>query len=395
MMQRWIIHMDMDAFYASVEQRDKPELKGKPVVVGGLGNRGVVSTASYEARRFGVHSAMPMATARRLCPQAVFLPCDHETYARVSEQIMRILADFSPAVEPVSVDEAFLDVSGMEWLYSGPQEIAGKIKDRIRSELHLTASAGVAPNKFLAKMASDMKKPDGLVVVEPGKEAEFLRDLPVRKLWGVGEVTAKALEARGLLTIGQLAQSPDELLKTLFGNQAQKIRELSLGMDVRPVTPEHEAKSIGAEETFEQDLHCAQTMQAVLLQLAEKIGFRLRQGGLAGRTVTLKLRYGSFRTITRRCTLAAPTQTDEAIYRMAADLLAEQKDVETGVRLLGVTISQLEPARPVLCALFEDQEEKGRRLSGAMDRMRLKYGAGAVMHARLAQKSDKKERNET
>ena len=391
-MQRWIIHIDMDAFFASVEQRDAPEYREKPVIVGGLGNRGVVSTASYEARRFGVHSAMPMATARRLCPQAIFLPGDHEKYARVSGHIMHILADFSPVVEPVSVDEAFLDVSGMEWLFSDPVQIAVKIKRRIRQELSLTASAGVAPNKFLAKMASDMKKPDGLVLVEPGDEAAFLRNLPVGKLWGVGEVTARALESRGVLTVGQLAQSPNELLRGLFGRQAEVIRALSLGQDDRPVIAGHEAKSIGAEETFERDLCCIEDMQTVLMQLTERIGFRLRRARLAGRTVTLKLRYGSFRTLTRRRTLAEPTQTDEAIYRIARELLVGNKDIETGVRLLGLTVSHLETVRPVNCSLFEEQEEKGRRLSAAVDRMRLKYGSGALVHALAAHK---KEGNET
>ena len=390
-MQRWIIHIDMDAFYASVEQRDKPECKNRPVIVGGLGNRGVVSTASYEARRFGVHSAMPMVTARRLCPQAVFLPGDHEKYARVSEQIMHILAEFSPAVEPVSVDEAFLDVSGMERLFSGPAEIAGKIKQRIREELLLTASAGVAPNKFLAKMASDLHKPDGLVVVAPGEEADFLRNLPVGKLWGVGEVSARELESRGIMTIGQLAGAPEALLKGVFGRQAQALRELSQGRDDRPIVAEREAKSIGAEETFECDLRSLDGMRAVLMQLSERIGFRLRQGGLAGRTVTLKLRYPSFRTLTRSHTLMEPIQTDEAIYRTAAELLAGQKDVETGLRLLGVTVSQLDADRPVVFNLFEEEEEKGRRLSAAMDRMRLKYGSGTLMHACRVQR---KERNE-
>lgn len=393
-MQRWIIHVDMDAFFASVEQRDRPEYRGKPVIVGGLGNRGVVSTASYEARRFGVHSAMPMVTARRLCPQAVYLPCDHERYARVSDEMMNILGDFSPLVEPLSVDEAFLDVSGMDWLFAGPVEIAGKIKQRIREALQLTASAGVAPNKFLAKMASDLQKPDGLVVVQPGSETEFLHGLPVRKLWGIGEVTARSLLARGITTIGQLAGAPAELLHSLFGQQAQAVRELALGRDDRPVVAAHEAKSIGAEETFEQDLCRLEDMLTVLMRLAERNGFRLREQGLAGRTVTLKLRYGSFRTLTRRRTLDEPTQTDELIYRTASDLLAAQTDLEAGLRLLGVTVSQLEAARPVVCSLFDGQEEKGRRVCAAMDQLRQKYGADALMHGRLAPKPEEKERNE-
>ena len=391
-MQRWIIHVDMDAFYASVEQRDKPEIRGKPVIVGGLGNRGVVSTASYEARKFGVHSAMPMVTARRLCPQGIYLPPDHDKYAAVSEQIMDILGDFSPLVEPLSIDEAFIDVSGMEWLFSGPAAIAGEIRKRIREELLLSVSAGVAPNKFLAKMASDLRKPDGLVVVEPGREAEFLRNLPVEKLWGVGEVTAKALKARGISTIGQLSQLTDEILAGFFGRQFSTIRELAQGRDDRPVVTERESKSIGAEETFERDLCRMDDMQTTLMQLAERVGCRLRLGRIAGRTVTLKLRYGSFRTLTRRHTLPEPTQTDGMIYGTALELLSGLGDAETGVRLLGITVSQLEPVRPAVGTLFDAREEKGRRLSGAMDQMRLKYGSHVLVHGRLA---PKKERNDS
>ena len=391
-MLRWIVHIDMDAFYASVEQRDNPQYQGKPVIVGGLGNRGVVSTASYEARPFGVHSAIPMITARRLCPQGIFLKGDHEKYATVSNQIMDILSTFSPLVEPVSVDEAFLDVSGMEWLFSDPVEIAGKIKQRIREELQLSASAGVEPNKFLAKMASDMKKPNGLVVVKHGTEADFLHDLPVGKLWGVGETTASALGARGILTIGQLAQLPIEVLSDFFGRNAQTIRDLSRGKDERPVLPDRESKSIGAEETFEQDLCCIDEMHTILMQLAERVGYRLRSNQVTGRTITLKLRYGSFRTLSRQHRLAEPSQADALIYRSAVELLSGLQELDTGVRLLGITISHLEPVRPVSCNLFDEQEEKERRISGAMDRMRLKFGSKALVHGRLALK---KERNET
>lgn len=391
-MQRWVLHVDMDAFYAAVEQRDRPECRNRPVIVGGLGNRGVVSTASYEARRFGVHSAMPMVTARRLCPQAVFLPCDHEKYSAVSSRIMQLLGEFSPLVEPVSVDEAFLDISGMERLFAEVSELAATIKRRIRAEVALTASVGVAPNKFLAKMASDMKKPDGLVVVSPGAEAEFLRNVPVGKLWGIGEVTAKQLEAKGIVTIGQLALAAETVLAGLFGRQADMVRALALGRDERLVVPVHEAKSVGAEETFEHDLRQREELQACLMQLAERVGFRLRGNRLAGRTVTLKLRYGSFQTLTRRRTLAEPVQTDEGIYRVAVELLSGQTNLDTGVRLLGVTVSQLEPEQGIMRSLFGEQEEKLRRLSGAADRIRQKYGAGTIVHACLAQR---KERNDT
>ncbi len=389
-MARWIIHVDMDAFFASVEQRDQPEYRGKPVIVGGLGNRGVVSTASYEARRFGVHSALPMATARRLCPQGIFLAGDHRKYSRVSGQIMTILDRYSPLREQVSVDEAFLDVTGMELLYPSPVDIAREIKRQVKEELSLTVSAGVAPNKFLAKMASDLQKPDGLVVVEHGREQEFLQNLPVEKLWGIGEVTAKKLHAKGILTIGQLARLQEGQLKSFFGENAATVHALALGRDDRSVVPGHEAKSVGAEETFERDLYAVDDMRTALMELAERVGYRLRREKTAGRTITLKLRYGTFQTLTRRRTLAEPTQIDETIYRTAVELL-EQQSAGAGVRLLGVTVSQLEPERPVEPSLFGNPEEKGRQLSSAMDQLRQKFGAAAVMHGRLAPRKEGKE----
>ena len=388
---RWIIHVDMDAFFAAVEQRDHPEYQGKPVIVGGLGNRGVVSTASYEARRFGVHSALPMITARRLCPQGIFVAGDHHKYASISLQIMAILNEYSPLVEQISVDEAFLDVTGMELLYASPVDIAREIKRRVKGELALTISAGVAPNKFLAKMASDLQKPDGLVVVEHGLEKEFLQRLPVEKLWGVGEVTAKSLQSKGIMTIGQLAQLQETQLKTFFGQNAAMIHALAQGCDDRPVVQGREAKSVGAEETFETDLRDVDAMRTVLMGLAERVGWRLRQERIAGRTITLKLRYGSFQTLTRRRTLADPVQSDETIYRVAVELLEQQKEIGSGVRLLGITVSQLAPEGPLEVSLFENGEEKGRLLSSAMDRMRLKFGPTALMHGRLALRKEGKD----
>ena len=389
---RWIIHVDMDAFFAAVEQRDHPEYQGKPVIVGGLGNRGVVSTASYEARRFGVHSALPMITARRLCPQGIFVAGNHHKYAGISQQIMTILNEYSPLLEQVSVDEAFLDVTGMELLYATPVDIAREIKRRVKAELALTISAGVAPNKFLAKMASDLQKPDGLVVVEHGREKEFLHKLPVEKLWGVGDVTAKSLQAKGIKTIGQLAQLQETQLKSFFGQNAVVIHALARGCDDRPVVQEREAKSVGAEETFETDLRDVDAMRTVLMGLAERVGWRLRQERVAGRTITLKLRYGSFQTLTRRRTLADPVQSDETIYRVAVELLEQQKEIGSGVRLLGITVSQLAPEGPLGVSLFENGEEKGRLLSSAMDRMRLKFGPTALMHGRLALRKEGKDK---
>lgn len=381
----------MDAFFASVEQRDCPEYQGKPVIVGGLGNRGVVSTASYEARRFGVHSALPMATARRLCPQGIFIAGDHRKYSLVSHQIMAILNEYCPLLEQISVDEAFLDVTGMELLFPSPVDIARAIKRRVKEELSLTVSAGVAPNKFLAKMASELQKPDGLVVVEHGREKEFLKDLPVEKLWGVGNVTAQSLRSRGITTIGQLSQLQEAQLKSFFGQHAGTVHNLSLGIDDRAVVSEREAKSIGAEETFEVDLRDFDEMRTILMSLAERVGSRLRQEKTAGKTITLKLRYGTFQTLTRRRTLAEPTQIDDTIYRIAVELLEQQQDIGAGVRLLGITVSQLEPERPVESSLFENKEEKGRQLSSAMDRMRLKFGPAVLVHGRLAPRKEGKD----
>ena len=251
---RTIIHVDMDAFYASVEQRDRPDLRGRPVIVGAdPRGRGVVSAASYEARAFGVHSAMPIGRAARLCPTGVFLPVDMAKYAQVSRQIMAILAEFTPLLEPLSIDEAFLDVTASRGLLGDGERIARAIKQRIRDTVGLTASVGVASNKFVAKVASELRKPDGLVVVPPGEEAAFLAPLPVSRLWGVGRVTASDLDAMGILTIGQLATVPVDHLRARFGGSGADLRALALGLDDRPVEPFAPPKSMGAEETFEQD----------------------------------------------------------------------------------------------------------------------------------------------
>jgi DNA polymerase-4 len=387
---RWIIHVDMDAFYASVEQRDHPEYRGKPVIVGGLSRRGVVSTASYEARKYGIHSAMPMAEARQRCPQAIFLQPDHRKYAQVSSEIRSILERYSPLIEPLSLDEAFLDVTGMELLFASPTDIAREIKQRIREEVGLTASAGVAPNKFLAKLASDLKKPDGLVVVEHGQEALFVKDLPVKRLWGVGKVTAGMLQNRGIERIGQIATMDLAALVAIFGQHAETARALALGQDERKVEPWENAKSIGSEETFEKDLTDKEEMRTILLELAEQVGGRLRREGQAARTITLKIRFASFLTLTRRRTLNEPTQLDETIYRNAAEMLEKEK-LNEGIRLLGVTLSGLDEARQPEIRLFDDGEAKGRALAAAADTIRAKFGHRMVVHGRLANKAKKGE----
>ncbi|HMM23070.1 MAG TPA: DNA polymerase IV [Selenomonadales bacterium] len=380
-MQRWIIHIDMDAFFAAVEQRDNPKLHGQPVIVGGLGRRGVVSTASYEARRYGVHSAMPMSEARRRCPHGIYLPGNHRKYGKVAADIRRILADFSPAVEPLSLDEAFLDVSGMEWLYSDPPEIARKIKQRIRDELELTASAGVAPNKFLAKLASDWKKPDGLVVVRPGQEQAFLKDIPVSRLWGIGGKSANLLQSLGVSTIGQLARIDMGVLAKHFGNSAEPLRNLALGLDDRPVIPDHDPKSIGNEVTFEEDLHSPEELETILLALTQKVCRRLRQSGLSGRTITVKMRFASFRTITRSRTLGEPTLLDHTIFETAQAILGTVPLAE-GVRLLGVTVSNLHPYGGQT-SLFSLEDDKHLKVCQTIDKLKDRFGETAVTRGRL------------
>lgn len=385
-MARWILHVDMDAFYASVEQRDHPEYRGKPLIVGGVGRRGVVATASYEARKYGVHSAMPMETARRLCPQGIFIAGDHDKYAAVSAQIMAILADYSPLVEPLSLDEAFLDLSGMELIFASPLDIAREIKRRVREELQLTVSAGLAPNKFLAKMASDLQKPDGLVVVRHGGEQDFLAELPIEKLWGVGDVTAKSLRAKGFAKISQLALLEEAGLKPFFGQAAATVYKLVRGIDDRAVVPGRESKSIGAEETFPYDLTDADEMRTMLTAMANRVGARLRQEHFAAWTITLKLRYGNFQTLTRQRKLTRPTQADETIYRTALDLLTQHATLTNGIRLLGITVSHFESAERVEASLFDDREEKGRQISNVMDRLREKFGVAALLPGRMVSK---------
>lgn len=383
-MVRWILHVDMDAFFAAVEQRDDPTLMDKPVVIGGTGRRGVVSTASYEARRFGVRSAMPMVEARRLCPHGVYLPGNHRKYAMVSAQIRNILAAFSPLVEPLSLDEAFLDVSGMDWLFPDPVRIATAVKERIRSELALTASAGLAPNKFLAKLASDWGKPDGLVVVNPGEEAAFLRDKPIGRLWGVGEKTAKLLQGVGINTIGQLAAADDAVLTKYFGQTAPVVRRLARGEDDRPVVPGQDPKSVGNEVTFADDLRTREEIETCLLALSQKVGRRLRKADLAGRTVTVKVRFASFRTITRSRTFAEPASLDDEIFAVAREIMRGVELAE-GVRLLGITLSHIEPAG-AQTALFAADDDKLRRVTAAVDRLKDKYGEGALTRGRLMDK---------
>ncbi len=375
-MARHILHVDMDAFFASVEQRDNPALTGLPVIVGGLSGRGVVSTASYEARRFGVHSAMPMATARRLCPDGIFIPPDHKRYSRVSREIMAIFQRFSPAVEPLSLDEAFLDLSGMHLVAADLVAWTKKLKAAIKQETGLIASAGLAPNKFLAKLASDLDKPDGLVVITQEEAKSFLASLPVGRLPGIGKNTQAVLSSYGITTIGSLKAADRNVIAKVFGNQTDTILDLARGIDNRPVIPEHAAKSIGKENTFEKDITTLAAAQKELLRLAEETGWRLRRHGLIGQTVTLKVRYGSFKTITRSHSSEYGYYHDEDIYNTVLDMAAPIR-WNDGVRLLGVSVSRLSPHAGYGGLNFGNEEKKEKRTQ-TIDQIKERFGENII-----------------
>jgi DNA polymerase IV len=377
-----IIHVDMDAFYAAIEQRDRPQLRGRPVIVGAdPRGRGVVSAASYEARRFGVHSAMPIGRAARLCPDGVFLPVDMDEYSRVSRQIMTILAEWSPLLEPVSIDEAFLDVTASRALFGDGATIGRAIKSRIQDGVGLTASVGVASSKFIAKVASDLRKPDGLVVVEPGTERSFLAPLPVARLWGVGRVTASGLESMGIRTIGQLAGLPVEHLQARFGESGVLLSQLARGFDERPVEPFAPPKSMGAEETFDVDHRDVDRLRATLRGQAERVGRELRGQGFAARTVTLKLRFADFTTITRRRT-AEPTQDGLRIYREAS-LLLDRVALEQPVRLIGLSVSGLGTPGEGQLSLLGPDAPRRERLARALDSVAERFGEESIRPASL------------
>jgi DNA polymerase-4 len=382
---RTIIHVDMDAFYASVEQRDRPELRGRPVIVGAdPRGRGVVSAASYEARPFGIHSAMPISRAARLCPDAVFLPVDMDKYSHVSRQVMGILAEFTPLLEPLSIDEAFLDVTHGRALLGDGEAHARQIKAVIRDRLALAASVGVAPNKFVAKVASDLEKPDGLVVVSPGEEAAFLAPLPISRLWGVGKVMAAQLVSMGVHRIGQLATMPPEHLRARFGDSALHLAELARGVDERAVEISTPPKSLGAEETFEADHRDLERLRATLRGQAERVGRELRAAGYAGRTVTLKLRFADFSTITRSHT-AEPTQDGLRIFQEASGLLG-RVTLRRAVRLIGLSVSELSPAGLGQLSLLGPDTVRRERLSVALDRLADRFGDGSVRPASVARR---------
>ena len=381
--RRAILHVDMDAFYASIEERDRPELAGHAVVVGGTPQgRGVVAAANYVARTHGIHSAMSAARAKRLCPHVVFLPARHRYYAEVSQQIRAIFRRYTPLVEPLSLDEAFLDVTDSRTLFGSAPAIGRMIKHDVAGELQLTASVGVAPNKFLAKIASDLEKPDGLVVVDPNAVQAFLDPLPVTRLWGVGAVAAKRLRERGVATIAELRARPQSWLQEMFGRQGQHLWRLAHGIDDRAVTPESEAKSISHETTFETDITDFETLRAWLSELTEQVGVRLRRCGLHGRTVHLKIRFADFRTITRSQTMPEPSNVTRSLWQVAVRLLQRNLPaVNPGVRLLGVGVSGFEQT-PLQAGLFgQASREKDERLDAVSDSVKVRFGASALRRA--------------
>lgn len=384
-MGRLVMHVDMDAFFAAIEQRDHEGYRGQPVIVGGLSGRGVVSTCSYEARRFGVHSAMPMVRARRLCPQGIFLPGRFERYRAVSREIFAIFARYAPVVEPLSIDEAFLDLTGMEHLMGTPLAYARKLKAEIREKTGLVASVGLAPNKFLAKLASDLRKPDGLVIVTPENMRAILDPLPVGRIWGVGRKTEQVLQRLGICHIQELRGTPREKLAAAMGeHMAAHLLALADGQDDRPVAPREPAKSIGKEVTFPVDLQSQAEAEQVLLELAEKVGYRLRREGVKGRTVQLKLRLENFKTYTRSRTLPEATCYDEEIYHVA-QALYQSLSICQGIRLLGISISSFDCDAEL--SLFAEQTQKKERLYAAIDRIKDKFGERGITKAQLLRKN--------
>ncbi|MEN8257157.1 MAG: DNA polymerase IV [Thermodesulfobacteriota bacterium] len=382
---RSIIHLDMDAFYASVEVLDNPELAGRPVIVGGSSERGVVSAASYEARAFGVHSALPIVMARRRCPQGIFRPVRMARYQEVSRQVMAIFADFTPLVEQISVDEAFLDVSGCTRLLGDAEAIATRIRQRVRDEVGLTVSAGIASSKLVAKIASDQHKPDGLTLVPPGAEAAFLAPLEIKRLWGVGKKTIPSLNMLGVKTIGDLCRFDLDFLEKKYGKQGRHMYYCARGLDLRQVETVETVKSIGNEETFAEDVVDLGKIKKELLYLTTKVGERLRGQNVKGRTVTLKIKYHDFSTVSRSTTLERPSSDSRLLYETILVLLAKTQAGVKAVRLAGLAVGKLSDGDgPCQLGLFACNEDENRQqLTQAMDTINRRYGSLTIKPALL------------
>jgi DNA polymerase-4 len=387
-MVRKIIHLDMDAFFAAIEQLDHPEYRGRPVIVGGPSHvRGVVSTCSYEARKFGVHSAMPLREAARRCPHGIFVLGRMQRYSEISAQIMKLLREYTPLVEPLSCDEAFLDVTGSERLFGPADEIARAIVDRIATEIKLSASVGIGPNKFLAKIGSDLRKPKGFVVIQPDEARSFLAPLPLSRLWGVGPKTRAQLEKMGLKTIGDLQLLSPGMLREQLGDHGTQLYLLAQGLDERPVEPTIAAKSIGHETTFQVDTDRREFLEETLWRLCEKVARRLRAQALVGNVIMIKMRDHDFETITRRTTLYQPTDFEEVIFQQARRLAEANDWGKKPLRLIGVTVSGLEPTDSQQQPLFAVNDGKDlRRLHQTIDEIKDRFGETAITRARLLEK---------
>ena len=385
MATRAILHLDLDAFYASVEQLDDPTLRGRPVVVAGPSRRGVVCAASYEARRHGVRSAMPTARARQLLPDGAFVAPRFDRYAELSERVFGLYRRYTPLVEPLSLDEAFLDVTASAALRGSGRAIAERLRAEVREEVGLAVSAGIAEVKLAAKIASDLAKPDGVVEVPAGTTRAFLAPLPVSRLWGVGRITGAALARAGIHRIGQLAEAPEALLAAALGRSgARDLRALARGEDPREVIADEEARSVGAEETFDRDLVGREALLPRLLDQAQRVGRRLRAADRKGRTVTVKVKYADFELVTRRCTLAAATDDGRAGFEAARAQL-ERVDLDRPVRLTGVSVSALDAPGAEQLGLFDPRPDAPRRaaLNAAIDRLAERFGPDAVRPATL------------
>lgn len=378
-----MLHVDMDSFFVSVELLDRPELRGLPVASAYDTARSVVSSASYEARRFGVRSAMPVARAKQLCPQLVLVPPSFEKYRRASKQVMQIFEEFTPLVEPLSIDEAFLDVAGTTRLFGAPVEIARQLRVRIREVTGLPASVGLAGTKFVAKLASQRAKPDGLLEIPPQRTLEFLHPLPIEAMWGVGQATAKTLKSRAIHTVGELAREPLPSLERIVGQaSARRLHQLANGHDARNVETTRVEKSIGHEETFARDEVSHEVLERELLRLATRTGERLRAAGLEARTVSIKVRWSDFDTVTRSRTLPEATNATQRIYQTARELFAALGAQGRPVRLIGVRAEQLMPVGSDVLALWSDDDE-WRAVDQAVDEVRGRFGASGVTAASL------------